>query len=349
MQNLFDEPEHEGVIISKEEVLLPDYMPDELLYRDAQLKVIAQAIKPLIKKGACDNQFIHGKSGTGKTSAMKYIIKQLGEHSPAVLPVYVNCWEHSTKSAVYNKIIEAMGLPLPRRGLSADELFERVLQYIKNYAKPMLLILDELDGLKDTDLLYLTARANEKPEILIGIIGISNNPEFISRLDPRTRSSLRFSDIEFKEYSEDQLFAILKDRADIGLIDESFDEQLIRKIARNVEDGSARIALERLWKAAKHAENLGKSRISLQDLADCEQAETIRPGAKVSEMEKKIIDTLAKGDKTSNELYNELNLEKSKRQFMNYLKQLEHKGIIELKEQQAENGQIYLPKICRLK
>jgi cell division control protein 6 len=349
MQNFFEDDYTEATIITKEDILLPNYLPDELRYRDQELKTIADAIKPLLKKRDADNQFIHGKSGTGKTSCVKFLINQLTEHSPSVLPVYVNCWENPTKAAIYNKIIEAMELPLPRRGLSADELLERVLQYIKNYNKPVLLVLDELDGLKQQELLYIIGRANEKQGVLFGIIGISNNPQFISKLDPRTRSSLRFSDLEFKEYNEEQLFAILKDRAMLGLSPNSWDERLLRKIARNVDDGSARVALEHLWKAAKHAENKGASKISLQHLADSAEEENIREGARVSGTESKIIEVLKGGRITTNELYDLLESDKSKRHFMNYLVQLEKKGIIILEEQTVGNGERYKPKFCRLK
>jgi cell division control protein 6 len=350
MPNFFEDDCTGSTIITREEVLLPDYLPEGLVHRDRELKTIADALKPLLKKRDCDNLFIHGRSGTGKTSCVKFLLKQLSEHSPNVLPVYVNCWENPTKASVYNRIIEAMELPLPRRGLGADELFDRVLQYIRNYSKPVLLVLDEVDGLTHQDLLYLIARANEKPGILFGIIGISNNPAFLSRLDPRTRSSLRFSELEFREYSEDQLFAILKDRASLGLASTGWDERLLRKIAKNVDDGSARIALERLWKAAKHAERLNHTRISLQDLADSDEKEEIRPGSKPTELEQMIVAKLEEGEKNTSELYESLEMDKSKRRFLNYLKQLERKGIIEISEQPAAGGEEkFRPRICRLK
>jgi len=348
MQNLFDDDAQECVLIRREEVLLPDYLPDELLHRSDELQAIADAVKPLLRKRDSDNLFIRGKSGTGKTSCAKFVMKQLSEHSPNVLPVYVNCWENPTKSSVFNRIIEAMELPLPRRGLGPDELFDRMLQFIRNYSKPVLLVLDELDGLQHEDLLYLVARANEKPGILFGIIGISNNPGFLSKLDPRVRSSLRFSEMEFREYSEEQLFSILKERATLGLAEGSYDEKLLRKIARSVDDGSARIALERLWKAAKHAEGRGSRNIMLQDLADSEDG--IRPGAVPSEIEEMVVKKLKEGQSTSSKLYESLGIDRSKRQFMNYLYLLEKKGVIIMDEQpQAGGNEKFRPRVCRLK
>jgi len=349
MRNLFDEDSYESAIITREEVLRPDYIPEGLLYRDAELKAIAEAVKPLLKKRDCDNLLIHGKSGTGKTSCVRSVMKQLSDHSPVVLPVYINCWETPTKVAVFNKVIESMELPLPRRGIAADEAFSKVLEFMKNYSKPVLLVLDELDGLAHDDLLYIVARANEKPGIVFGIVGISNNPAFLSKLDARIRGSLRFSEMQFKEYSEEQLFHILKDRASIGLSDGSWDEKLLQKIAREVPDGSARMAIERLWKSAKHAENAGKGKITLQDLADSDGDPIIRPGAKVTDIECMIIEKLRSGEKDTNALFEALGADKSKRQFMNYLAQLEKKGMILMEIQDVKSGESYLPKVCKLK
>ncbi len=348
MQKFFDDAPSASSIIAREEVLLPLYQPDELRYRGNELQVMADAVKPLLRKRQPVNLLIHGNSGTGKTSCAKAIMRQLSEHSSAVLPVYANCWESPTRAAVFGRIIEAMQLPLPRRGLAVDELFDRLLQYAKSYSRPVLLVLDELDGLEEQELLYSIARANERPGVLFGIIGITNNSEFLAKLDPRVRSSLRFSELTFPEYNEEQLFWILKDRAVMGLAPNVWDDKLLTKIARSVDDGSARIALSKLWKAARHAEDLDRPRITLQDLADSE-AETeqpVRPGAALTEMELKIVEQLRKGERTTDELYALLNFDKTKRMFMNHLARLEEKRIIKM-EPQPENGR-FGPKMCRL-
>jgi len=352
MQRFFEGVPVDSAIIAREEVLLPDYLPDELLHRNAELQSIADAVKPLLRKREPNNLLIHGKSGTGKTSCVKFLLKQLSEHSPAVLPVYVNCWESSTKAAVYSRIIEAMQLPVPRRGLAADELLDKVLQYIRNYSRPVLLVLDELDGLEEEGLLYVIARANERPGIIFGIIGITNNPSFLSGLDPRTRSSLRFSELQFREYSEEQLFGILEERARLGLAQGSWDERLLRKIAGSVDDGSARIALERLWKAARHAEDSGKARIMLQDLADSENeaGAGVRQGAALTPIELRVVELLRGGKKSTDELYALTGFDKSKRQFMNHLAQLERKRVIEMSGQPEAGGEEkFRPKICQLR
>lgn len=349
MPNYFDGVEEEPRIIKYEDVLLPDYMPDELMHRESELQAIADSIKPLITRRTPDNLFVYGPSGCGKTTCVKYILKQLGEHSSAVLPVYVNCWENPTQMAVYNKIIEEMRLPLPRRGLATDEIFNRISQYVKNYNKPILLVLDEMDGLRHDKLLYVVSRANEQ-QLMFGIIGITNNKELLSKLDSRVRSSLRFSDLDFKQYSEGQLVSILKVRAERSLAPGSYDERLLTKIARSVDGSSARVAIERLWKSAKHAEKANRRRIMLQDLEDvaCESDSKLAEFNMSSE-ELLIMEILEAGQLQSSELYERFTekIPKTKRQIRNYLELLEKKGIIESEDLEAEG--MLKPRVFRLK
>jgi cell division control protein 6 len=348
--NYFDGSERDPQIIDSEEVLLPDYMPDELLHRERELQAVADSIKPLLSRRTPNNIFIHGTSGSGKTTCIKFLLKQLAEHSSAVLPVYVNCWENPTQMGVYNRIIEEMRLPLPRRGLATDEIFDRIMQYAKNYKKPILIVLDEMDGLRHDKLLYVVARSNEQ-KLTFGIIGISNNKTLLSKLDSRIRSSLRFSEMEFKRYSEEQLLSILRVRATRALHPGSFDERLLLKIVRSVDDGSARVALERLWKAAKHAEKAGRAKIMMQDVEDILSAEPAfkLPELKLSSEEMLLVELLRAGELESSELYGRFmkKIPKTKRQIRNYLELLEKKGIVASSE--LEGDGMLKPKVFRLR
>lgn len=335
MAGYFDGVDSSFTIIRDEKVLLPEYLPDELIQRERELQYIAGCIKPMLTRNTPQNLFIHGSSGTGKTTCVKYLIRELMEQSSAVLPVYVNCWENPTQLAVYNRIVEEMRLPLPRRGLAADEIFDRIMQFVKNYKKPILLVLDEMDAIRHEELLYVISRSNEKM-LAFGILGISNSKTLLSKLDQRIRSSLRFSEMEFREYSDEQLLSILRVRAEQALVPQSFDEKLLLKIARSVEDGSARVAIERLWKAAKHAENSGKQKIMIQDLEDTitESPAFKKQELNLSDEESFILELLKSGELSSTELYNSFSKKftKTKRQIRYYLESLEQKGLVKSRE-----------------
>lgn len=339
-------------IIAKEEVLNPNYLPDELFHRDAELQAIADAIKPILQKKCPDNLFIYGSSGTGKTACVRYILRQLSEHSSNVLPVYVNCWEHYTQLAVYNRIIEEMKLPIPRRGMATDEVFDRIIQYTRNYKKPILIVLDELDGLRSDELLYVLGRSNEKSGVLFGILAVTNNGALLASMDSRIRSSLRFSGMEFRSYTEEQLFGILRTRAEAGLVPGSWDERLLRKIAGSVPGCSAREAIHLLWKSAKHAEKKSNKKIMLQDFEDIAANECVTSRLRdlnLCKEEKLILDILREGGMNTSELYAQFMKEipKTKRQIRNYIELLERKCLIE--SESIESDSTIKPRIIRLR
>lgn len=349
MPNYFDGRPEEPRIIRREDVLLPDYLPDEMLFREAELQALADAMKPLAKRGAPTNLFVHGPSGCGKTASVKYIMRQLSEYSSAVLPVYVNCWENPTQLAVYNRIVEEMRLPLPRRGLATDEVFTRITQFMRNYKKPVLVVLDDMDGLQSDELLYVLSRANDKG-VMFGIAGIANDRMLLAKLDTRIRSSLRFSELEFRPYDDEQLVRIMRVRAEHALAPGSYDERLLMKIARSSEGGSARMALEILWKAAKRADAAGRAKIMLQDAEDVLALEPAfkLPELKLCSEEALILDLLRRGDLESSALYDNFmkKIPKTKRQIRNYLELLEKKGMVESEE---VGGGTFRPRVFRLK
>ena len=352
MRNIFDSINDSSSIIVREEFLMPDYVPDEVLHRHSEIDFIANSIKPLISKKSPENIFIHGKPGTGKTLSLKYVVKQLVAHTSSVLPVYINCWENNTKLAVFNRIVEEMKLPLPRRGMASDEIFDRILQFIRNYNKRVLLILDDLDGLSQQELLYVVSKANEKG-IMFGIIGVSNDKFYLARLDERVRSSLRFSELEFASYTEEQIFMILKSRSIAALSPSSYDEKLLHKISRAASDGSARLAIELLWKSAKRAEDAGRTKIMLQDFEDVSNS---APSFKMGELaisaeESTILSVISSFESgvESAQLYSTLEpqLDLTKRQIRNYLTSLEEKGLIQSSE--LDSKSVIKPRLFKLK
>lgn len=369
MEGFFNSSKEEYTIIAKEEVLMPDYVPTEALHRTSEMKGIAESINPMIYGKKCDNLFIFGPSGTGKTTCMKILIEQLNDSTSKVISVYVNCWEYDTKMAIYYKICEALKIMLPRRGLASDEVFERILEVMRKDKVSILLVLDELDGLvfkKEESVLYIVSRAGEKDHANFGIIGISNRHNLTRLLDARTFSSLRFTSVEFKEYTADQLQEILTERAKHALLPDTYDRNLIRECAviGSENNGSARLALEVLWKAAVRADKRDVKKIELKDVQEVAKSIEKRPSKKsykavsfdefdlkLSEEEKAILDILTEGEKPSSELYDAFSakLNKSKRQIRNYLMTLEAKGLIDSKEIDYRENSFLRTKIYFLK
>ena len=352
MKKFFMVAEASNSIISKEEVLLPDYMPTEVLHRQNEMETIAAAIRPMMHGKSPTNLFICGPSGTGKTTCTKLVLDQLKESSAKVIPVYVNCWEYQTRMAVYYKISEALQLLLPRRGLASDEIFARILEAMEKNSFSILLVLDELDSLvfnKEDSLLYTISRASLDKGAGFGIIAISNKNDLTRFLDSRVSSSLRLSSFEFKEYTTNQIKEILKERAKYALMVGSYDDRVLAQCAEiaAANNGNARLALEILWKAAIRADKADKNKITKDDVLEVVKVVEKRPSKKaprmvsfqehdlnLSEEEKLVLDILKNGELPSSELYNSFaqKKSKSKRQIRNYLMLLEAKGLIDSKE-----------------
>lgn len=260
-------------IVIDPEVFSQDFMPPAILHREAQIN----ALKLLFSKGTA-NALLYGPPGTGKTTVAKYIAEQLSEVK-RLSKLYINCWHISTKSAIFNYINTQLGIFVPRRGVSKEEQFESfVQQFPKN--REAFFILDEVDALKDGSL-YDMLRSKEVYSLKVSVVGITNVPDFLSRLDGRARSSFS-SAIEFPPYKPNELKDILRERAIAGLMPNTWDENIIAKCAGfAAKYGDARMGISLLYNSALVAEE-EEERIKIEHV---EKAKT-RTIAHLAEAEK---------------------------------------------------------------
>ena len=91
-------------LFAREDVLLPEYLPEILPHRESQIQVIADNIKPAAFGRKPENSFIFGAPGIGKTATAKFIFRQFEEFSERVKTIYINCWDYRTSHAVLSKI-----------------------------------------------------------------------------------------------------------------------------------------------------------------------------------------------------------------------------------------------------
>mgnify|MGYP001610888864 FL=1 len=343
---------NENKIIQNEEALLPEVLTgDVFCKKDIEEKIIS-AIKPLTELKPCLNLLIHGPNGSGKTILVKHILAHLKDYNKRVLCVYVNCWYHNTSMAIYTKIADALGETVSRRGRATDEIFDRIIEIMKQSHTPILLVLDDLEGLTskgDARILSNLAKI-DYPGVLFGVIAVSEDKKIISKLHPTISFSPRFTSLEVRGYNKIQLLEILRIRADKGLIKESYADDLLERIAEIGEEngGNGRLALEVLWAAAKSAQQKGKMRIDLNDVDEINNQISSKEAVLTSE-EKIIVNILKTGEKKSSELYWSFckKLCRTKRQIRNYLKLMEEKGIIETREH--DSGYTIKFKLIKLK
>jgi len=245
-------------VIKDESILLEVFIPEKILHREGQVEAVANALKPASFGRTPRNIFLFGATGVGKTSLVKWIFSEFEGHTQSVKTVYVNCWKCSTSHSILNEIVSSLNvftnLKQPR-----DELVKAISNYVKKTSKKVIICLDEVDQLKEKELLYVFSREN------YGLVLVSNNKYAFFDVDSRIKSSLAFETIEFPEYKPDELFDILKERSEYALYPGSIKIEYL-KIISHKSHGDSRVAIDILRNSALFAENQAKDTISIEDV-----------------------------------------------------------------------------------
>jgi len=259
-------------IFKDERVLYPEFLPERLPHREKEIESLAFCFKPVISGKKPVNAVVLGSSGTGKTVSSKFVLSQLEEFSSRTKSLYINCFEFNTRNSVLIQIANFVGAAIPRRGLATDEIYSKMLDYVKKCNFSPIIILDEADQLvlkeDGSKLLYDLLRIIEFEKIHFGLILISNNFLILSKLDSRVKSSLASETIVFEKYSPGQLKDILNERAVMAFFDLVLDKDVINvAAARSAKlGGDARIGIESLLKAGRIAEKENSKKVSLSHL-----------------------------------------------------------------------------------
>ncbi len=352
MVNIFQATVHCSKILAKEEVFRPQFAPKEILHRKDEVQRIANAIRPLTEGRTPDNLLILGGSGSGKTAAIQYVLKQLNEHTSRTKAIYVNCWQHHTRMAIYSMIANAVGEILPRRGLATDEVFDRTMETMGKAGLRCVIVLDELDGLLfhgEGHFLHDILRAGSgKP--LFGIVAISNNFDVLKGLDKRIADTVSFSKFVFKPYSQAQIEEILSKRAEEGLLPNSWDAIVIKMCAfiSASAGGNLHNGMEALLKSAKEAERNRSLRVGMAEVSkagfskagvDAPFTPAGVPLSSLCEGERLILELLREGETDSTSLYSQFNrrMPRSERQVRNYLMMLEARHIVKSRIPDADS------------
>ena len=326
MNNKYDKP-----IFKDETIFYPDYLPEKILSRDAQLKELTYLLKPLLNLKKANNLLIYGPPGTGKTLTSVFVLKELCEYTTKVKYIYFNVIKDNTRYSVLSGLVSFFGDALPRRGLAIDEILSRLNEFFsKSYFSPVIILdeIDKMDVIDSSNLLYDLTRFSSNNKFFTVIL-ITNHKSFILDLDKRTQSSLFLSEIEYPKYKPTEIKDILKERIDYGLVPGSINEDLIGYISgfAAARGGDARIAIDLIYKAGKEAEKQGLQEITRDVLlSSAKFVDSQKLSEKIKYLSKEEIDVLLAIDDgiVTTELYCKLNLsERAIRRYLDTLEKLE--------------------------
>lgn len=259
-------------VLFDREVLRHDYIPENLPHRWEQIQCLGEIVAPILRGSRCSNIFIYGKTGTGKTAVMKYVLNKLGgkaqELGVPLRTCYINCRLAGTEYRVLSSLCNSVGVDIPFTGLAVGEVFDRFGEGLDSAKLLFLPVLDEIDSLvkmRGDVLLYELTRINETlHSSKASIIGISNDLRFKEFLDPRVLSSLSEEEIVFRPYDAAELRDILWDRARLAFYDGRVLDGAVSLCAAlaAAEHGDARRALDLLRVAGEVAEREGAEAVT---------------------------------------------------------------------------------------
>lgn len=245
-------------------VLSPHYLPAQLPFREEQMAEIERLLSPALENKKPRNLFIYGKTGTGKTCSLKRVMETMAATPSPAQFHYLNCRIYNSRYRVMQKLLKEHVPELEKAGFGLPFLYEKLIELL-NGGKQMVVLLDEIDMVKDLDeLVYTLTRVND--EVKRGgltLIGISNRLSFKEALDPRSRSSLHEVEMVFPPYTSEQLQQILAQRAREGFVPGSVDASAVNLVAAITaqESGDARYALKLLLKSGEMAEQTHSKKI----------------------------------------------------------------------------------------
>ena len=198
------------------------------------------------------------------------------EPSSSLVTCYINCRMYNSRYRVIQKICKELLPNLDSMGFGLAMLYEKMMHETEHGQKRLIIVLDEVDMVKDLDdLLYTPTRANDElAKSSITIIGISNKVSFKDQLGQRSKSSLCENEMVFAPYTANQLQAIIEQRAKMGFKPHVVEESAVNLAAAitGSDVGDARYALKLLMKAGELADENGLKKITDKEVESARRA-----------------------------------------------------------------------------
>ncbi len=278
-------------IIIDEEKLANFYVPRKLPHREEHLRETIEHLKPVFQgeESIIRTVIFDGPIGTGKTAVAKSIGNKLGEYVekkriPPIAYAYLNSQSISTRFQVLRMIGRSLGINIPIRGFSTQDVTEYIIKFLDKNGYNLYLVMDEADILlrqkEGNKILYTILRLNEiygKRRFGLALVLIFRNYTVSSEyMDRSVQSSLVAHHLKFNPYTskelEDILYARIRDEGAIR--EEAVSEDIVSMIADAVGYdpstkrgyGDARMAIKILWFAARRAEMEGRDVILPDDV-----------------------------------------------------------------------------------
>jgi cell division control protein 6 len=246
-----------------------NYTPPKLQHRSSESSLLNQYFQHAISTPGKMTQrvILTGRVGTGKTVLAQHFgqnITREAQHRGLNLHyVHINCRQgRGSFFLILQQIVTQFHPTFPKRGYSAEELLQALMQVLDDKNVYLIATLDELEALiqnEGSEPLYKLSRVEEtrpKASRRLSLICILRDLSWLNKLDASTRSTLQSNIIQLDAYTKMQLEDILNDRIALAFKEGAVPPETVTLAAESGEEegGNARYAIELLWRAGKYAD-----------------------------------------------------------------------------------------------
>ncbi|KDS91181.1 ATPase AAA [Halorubrum saccharovorum] len=244
-------------MIVRPEVFDDETPPPDLRHREHQVQQLIQLLHRA-RTGSAQGALITGPSGVGKTVLGKTVLEEFARE-------YGTRWTWiqtlgKTTGDVFRDAIRAVGGDVAGNTPN-DELAGRLRQAIAG--DDYLLLLDEGDDLAGTG---AVGKLTAVPGVEVAVI-CHEPDDWLARAEAEVRQYFHGGRVALERYGVDELADILRDRAQVGLVDGAVTREQLETIADDVA-GVAREGIQTLHAAAEIGVEREHSRIYDVDVDD---------------------------------------------------------------------------------
>lgn len=210
--------------------LSDEYIPEEILHREEQLKEIKECFE-IFSKSEYGSQSLAvlGVTGSGKTSIIKKIINESKN------AIYINCAETKTSFKTLKAISNA-------KVKTQADMLAKTIDFLKKNRK--ILVIDEADKIKDLTELMNNFNVIYR-KLMIPVVIVTLKRDIVESLPSDVRKTFFFQKVNLPAYNALELQDILKSRLKLANINiPELDEGKIAYIsAIAARQGSARVLI----------------------------------------------------------------------------------------------------------
>jgi cell division control protein 6 len=253
----------------------PTFVPEHLHHRDAQVRELAFLLRPALRGGSALSAILRGPPGTGKTTTVRRIFREVRKETKRIVPAYVNCRHDRTPLAVYRSIFKALlGYAPPPTGWHLDEIKQGIATWLHDHDAALVVCLDDANELiaagTYNTILYQILRLYEKWDVRkAGVFAVCSDLSLnlYAEADESVRSVFHPTEITFWPYTKAEIREILTDRVRQGLYPRVVSKVLLERVAQIAAgEQDVRVGIDLLRAAVLRAEKDGRRRVTPGDV-----------------------------------------------------------------------------------